>query len=423
MEAGLFKKINLKISSNFLYKRLLFLFLILSLMLLISYGYLMYQVRIINLKKIEMYSIYQEREIYVSRFYSRFNENKLIQELYSVTNDSKYLEKRNKNFGEMQNEFDSLFYYCRESDDYCIRLDSSRYFLDMYFNKFVPKNDSIHDLLDSYKSENIEVPRIKPGKGVLRIDTVRLNTSAKDEIKNYLAENLNILEKRIMDPTQWIVRSDRSETKLNQKIIDARIKSYHVWQKIVLILTLGMILLLLIDLALILVSPIEKPQPVYNTLPNLQYSAINDDFEDELTQLLQSNKDLFLKYIQINLVFPRGSFFPIEIISSFQKFSYDNNLKFDVHDKLKIENLTEKMAYILLEDETMAHLLEASEKMNLIIGEQVGILAYGDSPLKRVVANGITVIDPSYQDSEQAGFLYKKMTAKSNIRFIKRNSL
>ena len=370
-----------------------------------------------------MYGIYQKREIYASRFYSRFNENKLIQELYSVTHDSKYLLKRNENFGEMQNEFDSLFYYCKQSDDYCNRLDSSRNFLDMYFNKFVPKNDSILGHLDFYKSENIELPRIRPEKGVLRIDTLRLNISAKSEIKNLLAENLNILEKRIIEPTQWIVKSDRNLTKSNQKIIDARIKSYHVWQKIVLILTLGMIFLLLIDLALILISPIEKPQPLYNTLPNLQYSAINDSFEDDLIHLLQSNKDLFLKYIQINLVFPRGSFFPIEIISAFQKFSYDINLKFDVHDKLKNENLTEKMAFVLLEDETMVHLLEASEKKNLVVGEQVGILAYGDSPLKRVVADGITVIDPTYQDSEETGFLYKKTTGKSNIRFIKRNSL
>jgi hypothetical protein len=383
----------------------------------------MYQIRIVNLKKIEMYSIHQEREIYISRFYSRFNENKLIQELYSITNDSKYLEKRKENFGEMQNEFDSLYFYCMESNDYCIRLDSSRYFMNMYFNQFVPKNDSILDLLDSHKSENVVVPMIKPAKGEFRIDTVRLNTSAKDEIKNYLAENLNILEKRIMDPTQWIVRSDRSEKRLDQKIIDARIRSYHILQKIVLILTIGMILMLVTVLAIILVSPIEKPQPIYNTLPNLQYSAIYEDFEDELAGLLQSNKELFLKYIQINLIFPRGSFFPIEIISAFQKFSYDNNLKFYVNDKLKTENLREKIAFVLLEDETMVHLLEASEKMHLTIGKQVGILAYGDNPLKRIVANGITVIDPSSRYSEQAGFLNKKTTAKRNIRFIKRNSL
>ncbi len=399
------------------------MFLIFFLLLLISYGFLLYQIRIVNLKKIEMYSVYQERELYISKFYNSFNRNELIQELYSVTNDSKYLEMRKENFVVMENEFDSLYWYCRESDNYCIRLDSSRYFLDVYFNRFAPKNDSILAYLNSNESGDIEIPRIKSGKGELRIDTIRLLSSEKEEIKNYLEENLNIIEKRIMEPTQWIVRSDRTETRLNQKIIDAKITSYHFLQKIVLILVLGMILLLIIVMVFILLSPIEKPQPIYNTLPNLQYSAIYDDFENELTGILQSNISLFVKYMQINLIFPRGSFFPIEIISAFQKFSYENNIKFQVNDKLKTENIREKMAFVLLEDETMVHLLEASEKINMAIGEQIGILAYGDSPIKKIVANGITVIDVSHQNFEQTGFLSKKPTAKNNIRLIKRNSL
>jgi len=397
--------------------------LIFFLLLIISYGFLIYQIRIINLKKTEMHSVYQERELYISKFYNSFNENELIQELYSVTNDSKYLEKRKENFTQMENEFDSLYYYCRESDEYCIRLDSSRYFLDVYFNSFIPHNDSILNILDINEPGDIMIPRIKPGYGEFRIDTIILHSSKKEEIKNYLAENLNIIEKRIMNPTQWIVRSDRTKTKLNQKIIDTRIKSYHIWQKIVLILALGMILMLIIVMVFILLSPLTKPQPVYNTLPNLQYSAIYEGFEDELTGILQNNKSLFLKYLQINLIFPRGSFFPIEIISAFQKFSYDNNLKFQVNDKLKAENIKDKMAFVLLEDETLVHLLEASEKLNLTIGSQVGILAYGDSPLKRIVANGITVIETSLHDFEQTGFLYKKPAVRENIRLIKRNSL
>jgi len=421
MENGLFKNIGLKVSVNLVYRRILIVLLIFFLLLLISYGFLIYQIRIVNLNKIEMYSVYQERELYISKFYNSFNRNELIQELYSVTNDSKYLEKRKENFLVMENEFDSLYWYCRESDDYCIRLDSSRYFLDMYFNRVVPKNDSIINILNSDKSEDIEILKIEPGTGEFRIDTIIMHSSEKEEIKNYLDENLNIIEKRIMEPTQWIVRSDRTETRLNQQIIDTEIKSYHIWEKIVLILALGLVLILIIATVLILVIPLEKPQPVYNTLPNQQYSAIYEDFENELTGILQSNNSLFRKYVQINLIFPRGSFFPIEIISAFQKFSYDNNIKFQVNDKLKTENIKEKMAFVMLEDETMVQLLESSDKMNLVIGEQVGILAYGDSPLKKIIANGITVIDTSNQNFEQKGFLYKKPEA--NIRLIKRNSL
>ena len=367
-------------------------------LLVISYGFLSYQIRIINLEKTEMYSVFQERELYISKFYNSINKNKLIHELYTVTNDSKYLEIRGENFENMLHEFDSLYWYCRASKEYCMQLDSSRYFLDMYLTQLIPESDSI-------------------------LNSIRLHSLEKDKTRNHLDENLNIIENKIIEPIQIIVKSDRNETRLNQILIESKIISYHFWQKIVVILVLGLILLLIILLVFILFRPLEKPRPVYHTLPDHQYSAIYEGFENELTEILQKHKNLFIKYIQIILIFPRGSFFPIEIISAFQKFCHDNNITFQVNDRMKIENLREKTAFVLLEDETMATLVEAISGMNLVIGEQVGILAYGDSPLKRIVANGITVIDTAFQDFKHTDFRHMKPASGICIRLIQRNSL
>lgn len=398
MEHGVFKNLGLKVSINIIYRRIFLLLFIHFILLVISYGFLSYQIRIINLENTKMYSVFQERELYISKFYNSINKNKLIQELYAITNDNKYLEIREGNFETMLHEFDSLYWYCRESEEYCMQLDSSRYFLDMYLTRLIPESDSI-------------------------LNTIRLHSSEKDKTKNQLDENLNIIENKIIEPIRFIVRSDRNETRLNQTIIESKIRSYHFWQKIVVFLVLGLIFLLIFFLVFILFRPLEKPRPVYNTLPDHQYSAIYEGFENELTEILQKHKNLFKKYIRIILIFPRGSFFPIEIISAFQKFCHDNNITFQVNDKMKIENLGEKMAFVLLEDETMATLVEAISGMNLIIGEQVGILAYEDSPLKRIVANGITVIDTAFQDFDPSGHRHMKPASGKCLRLIQRNSL
>ena len=422
MEPGVFKKIGLKFGTNYVYRRILLLLFILFMLLLISSGFLIYQVRIINLKKIELYSVYQERELYLSKFYNSFNKNELIQELYAVTNDSKYLEIRRENLRNMQVELDSLYWFCRESEEYCLHLDSSRYFLDIYLNKVSPESDSIIHIRQSDLPDFVNISRIRPGPDKIRIDTVRIPATEEDEIINQLYENLRLIEQKIMEPTQWIVKSDRFETSLNQRIIDVKINSYQFWQKIVVGLMLGLVFLLLIVLGFMSFRPIRKPQPVLSTLPNLQYSAY-EGFENEFVALLQQHRKLFIRYLKVVLVFPRGSLFPIQIISAIQRFTQANRIEMQLKDEIKHEVIENKTAFVILEEETLARLIEIASEKNLVIGEQIGILGYGDSPLKRVIAKGISVIDISYEDCKPGGMRQMKTATKKCLKFIKRNSL
>jgi len=157
-------------------------------------------------------------------------------------------------------------------------------------------------------------------------------------------------------------------------------------------------------------------------LPNLQYSAY-EGFENELIGLLQKHKDLFMKYLHIVLVFPRGSLFPIQIISAFQKFTQTSHIDFQIKDEIQAGILAEKMAFVILEEETMAQLIEFALEKNLAIGEALGILGYGDSPLKRIIANGITVIDISYQRCKPSGIRQIRQASRKCLTFVKRNSL
>jgi hypothetical protein len=370
-----------------------------------------------------MYRFHQERELYISKFYYSYNKNELLQELYSITNDDKYLKLRSENLLNMDRDFDSLYRYCRESEDYCTRLDTSRYFLDLYLNQVIPESDSIINALHQARIDYLEIKKIRSGIFGFQYDTIRINISEQEKIRNYLTENLKLVGNEILKPTQWIVRNDRIQNRLNQKFVDEKIRLYDALQKIVLGLVIVVIILLILALIYILSRSLDKPLPVMNTLPNKQYSAIYDRFEDELIEILVKAKDLFSKYNEIHLIFPRGSFFPIEIISALQKFCSRNSFLLQVHDKIKIDTIVDKHAFVLLEDEALVQILESTSGKNLVIGEQVGILAYGDSPLKRIVANGITVIDTLFENTELTTIRERKRIPRNFLVLIIRNSL
>jgi hypothetical protein len=423
MGTGLFKNIGLKLNLNLIYRRVIILLIILFVTLLVAYGLLLYQFKIINLTKIEMYKFHQERELYISKFYNSFNKNELINELYSITKDDKYLKLRSENLQNMDRDFDSLYSYCREREDYCARLDTSRYFLDHFVNQVMPESDSIINLLHQARIDFIEIKKIRPGIFGFQYETISINTSEQEKIRNYLTENLKVVGNEILKPTQWIVRNDRVQNRQNQKSVDEKIKLYDVLQKSFIGLLIGAFILLILAIIYIVSRPLDKPLPVMSTLPNKQYSAIYERFEDELIEILMKAKDLFSKYDEIHLIFPRGSFFPIEIISALQKFCLANSFVLQVQDTIKNGIIVDKHAFVLLEDETLVQIIESTRRKNLTIGKQVGILAYGDSPLKRIVAHGITVIDTLFENTELTTIRERKRIPKNFLSLIDRNSL
>ncbi|GAI25221.1 unnamed protein product, partial [marine sediment metagenome] len=109
--------------------------------------------------------------------------------------------------------------------------------------------------------------------------------------------------------------------------------------------------------------------------------------------------------------------------SALQKFCLRNSFVLQVQDKIKMGTIVEKHAFVLLEDETLVQIIESASRKNLTIGEQVGILAYGDSPLKRIVAHGITVIDTLFENTELTTIRERKRIPKNFLSLINRNSL
>ncbi|AKD05393.1 GntR family transcriptional regulator [Pontibacter korlensis] len=160
---------------------------------------------------------------------------------------------------------------------------------------------------------------------------------------------------------------------------------------------------------------------------NGECAAIYQDFERDIRNALQSGKDLLCKYSNLTLVYPKEVIYPVEIVKGFQTFcklnAFEHNIIREVHE----EQISEKTAYVVLEESDLTELIKRSRAQGLVLGQDFGIVSYNDTPLKEVLADGITVISTEHEKmGETAAYMMKhKMREKIRNPFvlIRRNSL
>lgn len=164
-------------------------------------------------------------------------------------------------------------------------------------------------------------------------------------------------------------------------------------------------------------------------IPELQakYRAVYQDFTNDIYHALTSNAPLFHKYEELVLVFPEDVKYPKEIITGFRNFCVHHHKSYRIIGKSLQESDLEKRAYVVLEDSDLAELLKKCKQQQLILGQQTGIVAFNDTPLKEVLADGITVISTDHaQMGQTAAKLILEQTIEKRqnpFAMIRRNSL
>ena len=136
-----------------------------------------------------------------------------------------------------------------------------------------------------------------------------------------------------------------------------------------------------------------------STLPNLQeqYGAVFQNYEIDIYQALLKVHHKLSKYQQIKMYFPFQSNYSRGIIHGFQKYCLEKKINSDIIFKnYDQEKLHAGTAYILINDHQLVTLVNKIKHNKLTLGEQIGILAYNDSPLKQVLLDGITVMTTNH---------------------------
>lgn len=129
-----------------------------------------------------------------------------------------------------------------------------------------------------------------------------------------------------------------------------------------------------------------------------EYAAVYIDAEKDIYQGLQDGIDKLARYHTLKLIFPNNSYYPKEIVKGFTHFCQDNAFQYKVINDIEHEDIVEGDVYINMLEDDLVTLIEKIGTTSLTIGHQVGIISYNETPIKRVVHQGITTISSDFQE-------------------------
>jgi DNA-binding LacI/PurR family transcriptional regulator len=116
---------------------------------------------------------------------------------------------------------------------------------------------------------------------------------------------------------------------------------------------------------------------------------------------------LFRKYKNIQFIYPNYTNHPKETLEFFKKFCGDFNFEYKVITDPKKFSIEKGIAYISVSDRILGHFLEQCKERELEPGTDVGFLSYNETPMKKFIYKGISVISTDFKElgTKAAGFI------------------
>lgn len=150
-----------------------------------------------------------------------------------------------------------------------------------------------------------------------------------------------------------------------------------------------------------IINQIDKKKLILldKILPGIkgEFSAIYEDFKNDIEQALTKALEALKKYNTIKIIFPETSYYPYEIVEGFISFCQKNAFKYGVVHNIVKEKLSKGEVYINLMDDDLVSLIEQIIKVNLKVGQEIGVISYNETPLKKIILNGITTISTDFE--------------------------
>ena len=176
--------------------------------------------------------------------------------------------------------------------------------------------------------------------------------------------------------------------------------------------------------------PKEKLVILDNLKEGMQGGSIKvyQDFEDDIYNALNEALPKMQKYKNLILFYPRKTLYPYpkRILHGFRKFCFKHNIDFELLEKVYDDMVIKKGdLFITIEESDLVDLVKQVREDNLVLGKDVGIISYNDTPLKELL--GITVVSTDFNSMGKtaAKMIVNREKGKYKVpfNFIDRTSL
>lgn len=126
------------------------------------------------------------------------------------------------------------------------------------------------------------------------------------------------------------------------------------------------------------------------------YGAIYENFHKDIYQALEMALPQLQKYHTLKIILPANTYHPDEIVKGFKKFCMQYAFTAKVVNKLQEEPIKDGEVYINLMEDDLVFLIEKIMATKLKVGKNVGVISYNETPLKKIILNGITTISTDF---------------------------
>ncbi|WP_423128752.1 GntR family transcriptional regulator [Gaoshiqia sp. Z1-71] len=159
------------------------------------------------------------------------------------------------------------------------------------------------------------------------------------------------------------------------------------------------------------------------------FGSVYQNFEQDIADGLHQGIDVLKDFKKLNVISMPGSLYAPLIEKGIQKFCHENQVNFEIHKNINIDKIQKQEVFLILNSQLDIELIElvrAAKMKGCIIGKDIGIISYNESPINEIILDGLSVFSTDFQ---QMGELAAKMIIKKsmkkircNFRLIRRNT-
>lgn len=157
-------------------------------------------------------------------------------------------------------------------------------------------------------------------------------------------------------------------------------------------------------------------------------SDVYQEFDTDIYEALNKGIIKISKYKKFVLVFPERSFYPYpkRILHGFRKFCLENNMDYEIIDRVYEDMILKKGdLFITIEETDLVYLIHLITENEFNLGEEIGVISYNDTLLKDLF--GIAVLSTDFKEmGETAAHMILnnvKVRIKVPFNFIDRKSI
>lgn len=127
------------------------------------------------------------------------------------------------------------------------------------------------------------------------------------------------------------------------------------------------------------------------------HSYVAQDFGEPVYDCLKNNLSKIRKYKEFIFYYPEFTYHPKNAITYFDQFCTEFDIKHRIIYKPEDFVVKEGDLYFLVSDRTLSHFLDQCEENAFEPGNEVGVISYNETPMKKYVKNGISVISTDFK--------------------------